>query len=590
MPDTNPKASDVEALYAGLSSHGSYTVAAAFRAAAETAAGDSSERWQLLADVVTMGLTPVSAAQPFRPAFQDSQGNRTMLPADLTSAHLDFLSQLLTGLCSPELTSRVGDVLWVARKDGAAARRAVPAYLEAGRQQETSDGWVVALECYERAVRLAALLGKRNAQLDGALSFISDRALAAGLVEIGHFGYSLLSLLFEFRFGEARLYASFALTTADDFLNGSELEEAARFFGLAARYLDRASDTAAADDARRRKAETLVLQAEAQERITGPAFAQHHWEQAIEAWRAVPESKARLPELQQRLTACGQEALKLMKPIQTQIDIQELVEFARSHVLGRTLPDAICALASVEEPPQPEKVRKSVMEGTQRSFLSNMFSQSTYDRQGRVVDRRPGLFGAEGEQWEQAIDGLMQRDVDMRRGLEVSGCIGPGLEALLEEHVVEADDLEDILHGSTFIPELRMDVFVQGLAAGFRWDLMTAAHLLMPQIEHAIRQLLVSEGIIPTSLTADMLQQEWGLGRMLDHSALNDVIGADMVQALRRLLVVPGGPNLRNRLAHGMLEPREMKTSPVLYFWWLVLKLSLCGTAALGAHVVSNDD
>ena len=87
----------------------------------------------------------------------------------------------------------------------------------------------------------------------------------------------------------------------------------------------------------------------------------------------------------------------------------------------------------------------------------------------------------------------------------------------------------------------------------------------MPQVENAMRALLLGSGAIPSTLTDDMMQEEWGLGRMLDQDILGDVLGKDAVHGLRRLLVVQGGPNLRNRLAHGMLEPNELKTSPVLY-------------------------
>ena len=134
-----------------------------------------------------------------------------------------------------------------------------------------------------------------------------------------------------------------------------------------------------------------------------------------------------------------------------------------------------------------------------------------------------------------------------------------------------------------------MELFIQGLAAGFRYDLTTAAHILVPQVENAVRVLLLGSGTIPSTLTDDMVQQEWGLGRMLDQDVLGDILGKDAVHAFKRLLVVQGGPNLRNRLAHGMLEPNELKTSPVLYLWWLVLKLSLYGTDAFESYVASMD-
>ena len=36
-----------------------------------------------------------------------------------------------------------------------------------------------------------------------------------------------------------------------------------------------------------------------------------------------------------------------------------------------------------------------------------------------------------------------------------------------------------------------------------------------------------------------------------------------------------GGPNLRNRLTHGLLSFEQFGTAPVVYFWWVMLKLCL---------------
>ena len=74
-------------------------------------------------------------------------------------------------------------------------------------------------------------------------------------------------------------------------------ETAREFFGLAARFLGRASDQAGADQARLEVGEMLVLRAEAEERATNPAFAQQFWEKAILTFRDVPVAKAKVPEL-----------------------------------------------------------------------------------------------------------------------------------------------------------------------------------------------------------------------------------------------------------------------------------------------------
>jgi Domain of unknown function (DUF4209) len=55
--------------------------------------------------------------------------------------------------------------------------------------------------------------------------------------------------------------------------------------------------------------------------------------------------------------------------------------------------------------------------------------------------------------------------------------------------------------------------------------------------------------------------------------AVAEIFGQDMAFHLRRLLVEPLGANLRNRMAHGMISSNDFFSTPVAYFWWIVLHL-----------------
>ena len=51
------------------------------------------------------------------------------------------------------------------------------------------------------------------------------------------------------------------------------------------------------------------------------------------------------------------------------------------------------------------------------------------------------------------------------------------------------------------------------------------------------------------------------------------VWGEDLTFDLRGLLVERFGTNLRNRLAHGLVDEREFESWQGPYLWWLALRL-----------------
>jgi Domain of unknown function (DUF4209) len=104
-----------------------------------------------------------------------------------------------------------------------------------------------------------------------------------------------------------------------------------------------------------------------------------------------------------------------------------------------------------------------------------------------------------------------------------------------------------------------------------------ATHLLIPQVEHSIRVLLANAGVITSSLATGGIQNEYNLNQTLVDEKfagpLTKILGEDLVFDLRGLLIEHGGSNLRNRVAHGLLDDGEFDSAVAVYLWWLVLRL-----------------
>jgi hypothetical protein len=113
------------------------------------------------------------------------------------------------------------------------------------------------------------------------------------------------------------------------------------------------------------------------------------------------------------------------------------------------------------------------------------------------------------------------------------------------------------------------------LFAGYDYDFTTALHLLIPQIENMVRVHLKQAGAKTTNLDKNGIQNENGMSTLLELPEAELVFGVDLLFELDALFCNPFGPNLRNELAHGLLDEDGCNSHDAVYAWWLMLKLVL---------------
>lgn len=123
-----------------------------------------------------------------------------------------------------------------------------------------------------------------------------------------------------------------------------------------------------------------------------------------------------------------------------------------------------------------------------------------------------------------------------------------------------------------FIEEDNLRLWANGISAGFNQDFITAAHILMPQLEHALHNIAeIKRGAI-TSLEAKR-QEEPTLGKIL--ILLKGIIEQETLFEIESFLQSGIDVNFRNNLLHGLITPFEIEKNGI-YLWWLCLKIFFC--------------
>ena len=124
----------------------------------------------------------------------------------------------------------------------------------------------------------------------------------------------------------------------------------------------------------------------------------------------------------------------------------------------------------------------------------------------------------------------------------------------------------------------REELFARGFLAGFRWNLAESLSILVPQLENALRHVLVGAGHEVTTRDKHGLQNFIQMGTMLSErrEGLNAILGTDIVQELRVLFVDQNGADLRNQIAHGLMRHEQFFHHASIYAWWFIFHLTIC--------------
>lgn len=124
---------------------------------------------------------------------------------------------------------------------------------------------------------------------------------------------------------------------------------------------------------------------------------------------------------------------------------------------------------------------------------------------------------------------------------------------------------------SPFVPEDRMHDYCLGLTTGFQNDFVTAAHLLIPQLENSLRHLAVTNDIIVTTYDK-RFHLENLLGGLI--TKIRPLATEDIIEDLNSFLVDNSNANFRNELLHELMETTLVHKYGQ-YAWWLCLKMIL---------------
>ena len=545
--------------------------------AEEIANTKAQEIFTLLGGITSLNFTLDNKETPFTPAVVWKDGSRSFVVDDLTDEHLKVLSEVIPEVSDAEMRARMADVLWVSKvRSFRMAGQAVDAYLASATALEQAEQWVSIEQRVERALQLAAALGKNNQYFPKTIQYIENFLdKYEGKVPL-FFSAELMELLLAQKQGEPEKYAIFAQQGAKQAEAERNWPIARKYWEIWGRWLALAKDTDRTYASLEAIAETFLKEADAATKAEPPRYmaAAMHVQSAIETLRKAPGMQTRTKELHLLLLNYQKQIEANMGTISVPFDVTEFQVKAREQVKGKTLQQSLLALAFIGSFPRVDTLRDLIVASLKQFPFRSLVSVVAVNDSGKTVGQRPPLRTS-GEEAEQAVRAEMFRQAILFQQLHVLSCVEPAREQITLEHVVRTRDLLPLVSSNPFVPPGREMIYARGLQAGLAGDPLIAAHLLLPQIENSIRTLLARQGRIVSKLDDNGMQDEFDLNRIFYDSwdDLVQMFGENLAFDLRGLLIERFGSNLRNEGAHGLMDYPAFFSPQVSYVWWLTLRL-----------------
>ena len=544
---------------------------------------EQSSMLSLLERAASMMLEPASINEP----FLQYGTSRSATPNDFTLDELNLFESILYDIEEPWLTARLADILWLCKKPKRNiehVKLAVESYIS---HTITSDSWHRDVgKCWHRAARLCLQIKDTNKLEEIKTNLYS--ALQSEYPDCVFMQLWLAELLDELYIDEDYLddITAIIFCNADDLYLAKNFHAARSYFELAAKKADQLGDTPTKIDSLIGVAICFVGEAELLS-LDSKMVANTFYENAIQAYRKIPKGcrekydiNQRISDVRAKLTETGQAALKEMSVVRTPgIDISPQIKASVAHVSDKgNLNVALRYFIGLYSGVCYQTLESSAQESMQKNPLCTLFASSHIASDGRVIGKTPGVNFNAGEKKLENMAVLkrqIQKQVGFELQLVVQGRLLPGLRQLLMEYSFTLPYLESLCHYSPFVPENRESLTAYALWLGFEYNFSNAIHLLCPQLENMVRVKLKESGANTSNLDLAGIENENGLSTLMDLSEALDVFGENLVFEIKSIFTDSQGSNLRNEVAHGLLDDQSSGGVSSVYAWWLILRLIL---------------
>lgn len=501
--------------------------------------------FELLGKVTSFILISEDVHQPLKPFFY-TNCNQYSVTESFTDEELSFLQEIIDYIEPSLLKARLADLLWICKKpqNFTFANTAIEAYLQIPIEECSWSG--EPKNYWERAGRLCKQINNQNKlkQIESALMTAFD---------CNYSSESFIPLDITVLLDKLEIDEPYRTKIAEKLFEHGCLLQNSRSFINAIPFFEHASKKFRQIHNREAYINSLVKIAKSYECMAtsneseSSLIANIFYIKALKAYRRISNNDRaefnidiRINEIERKITETSQKLINDLHLFKTDsLPVNDLVNNAISFVSGaNTAKEALYRFTSLYK-------------GFDKSIVNSV--------------PLPAPYNNSDPQKKQILNSIVT---------SISTVIlKPALERIQTKHEITLELLEEICDLSPIVPPKRKKSLSNALLQGFKYNFGAAVHLLCPQLEHLIRIKLKKEGISTTTFDSEGQGEENGLSSLMRLEETQHILGENLTFEIKSIFSERIGFNLRNRVAHGLIDDDDSNSNVCFYAWWMILRM-----------------
>jgi len=553
---------------------------------------DEAEVLGLLSSVCLMMFSCTNSTnEPYTPLWTMNGRSSATLGYFENEGILNFFNDIfpLLNKC-PLLKARIGDVLWILapKKEFKHAQGAIKAYMSLPIDQSSWYGNND--QAWQRAITFTKKLGNGGKSHLIKIEVAFYDAFTKASKSHRKFTQRLADLMLMEGFSEnhSETIAKTLDRHAKKLSQQNEFNWAQEGFRLAAEWHERAGNHLESFKAEVAIADTLVLEADFKRDsgTNGILVSGELYDRALQLYRNIPNElrgKLRLNKKIQNASlekeATNKQAVGLMRPHEIEaIDYRRVHLFAKQLVQSENPLQCLRNLTAINSGFDIDNFENEIRT-KKRGFFRSMFSSTQMTDTGQIAAKAPSIgldpLDPETEEYKKWMSFQLHQRYQIMVNLHVSGIVMPALWEMHQTKRLTERFFVNLAYWSPTIPEGREYLVGKALYCGYELDFSTAIHILSPQIENIVRTHLKQSLVNTRHTDRNGIDTEKGLSSLTgkDVPEFESIFGRDIAAEIRMLFCEGTGPNLRNNVAHGLLDDSSSNSPFSIYAWWFLLKI-----------------
>ncbi|PTJ24024.1 DUF4209 domain-containing protein, partial [Staphylococcus simulans] len=144
-------------------------------------------------------------------------------------------------------------------------------------------------------------------------------------------------------------------------------------------------------------------------------------------------------------------------------------------------------------------------------------------------------------------------------------------EKMIKENKISTEDFMDKLSRWELLDSKNTPFIRRGIERFLKGDYISAVHILVPQFESITRNMFFKAGYPTTSIKKGNTQHEETFNTFLNREDIKETLGKDIHKLIKFVMIEQSGFNLRNEIAHGLIEISKLDYSKCILVIYLIL-------------------